>query len=430
MEKIEVLYTAFTESTGVSIDTRNIKEGNLFFALKGPQFNANEFAKIALENGASKAVVDDEKYFEDDGRFILVENSLEALQQMANHHRHQFDIPFIGITGSNGKTTSKELIHAVLEKKFKTVATSGNYNNHIGVPLTLLRVDVTTEIAVIEMGANRPGDIAELTAIAEPTHGLITNIGKAHVGTFGGFDNVIRTKSELYHHLIQTDGVVWINSQDYILSNMAKRFKKPLFYPGEGDFYHCEFISANPFIKLKNEGGSLIETSLLGKYNFENIAVALCIGKYFEIDPQLAAEAVSAYVPSNNRSQIIKKGSTTIVLDAYNANPSSMNSAIDNINGMDGDRKILILGDMNELGNDSDEEHKDLGLKVKEMGFNEVFFCGKLISPAAEAFLQAKYYETKEAMASELAKYDFKDALVLIKASRSLGLETIVDVIN
>ena len=259
---IEQLYQKYLEAGKISIDTRQITPGSVFFALKGDKFNANEFAAEALIKGARYAVVDDERFVKEE-RYILVEDSLVALQNLAKHHRSQLKIPIIGLTGSNGKTTTKELVNAVLSKKFKTFATKGNLNNHIGVPLTILSIDKSSEIAVIEMGANHLGEIALLSSIANPTHGFITNIGKAHIGTFGGFENIIRGKSELYQHLISNDGIVFINSQNPILSNMAKRFKATLLYPAVGDYYSCELIESDPFVKIKAENNEIVQTQMI-----------------------------------------------------------------------------------------------------------------------------------------------------------------------
>jgi len=268
---IENIYDKFKKSGCVSTDTRQITRGSVFFALRGDKFNGNEFAHDALEKGAAYAVIDEPGQAKND-KYIVVDDVLASLQRLARYHRDQLSIPFIGLTGSNGKTTSKELVNAVLSRKYKVLATKGNLNNHIGVPLTVLSIDSSVEIAVIEMGANHVGEIASLCAIANPTHGFITNIGKAHIGTFGGFDNIIRGKSELYQHLINHKGLVWINSKDKILSNMAKRFDNPLFYPAKGDYYHCEMVSADPFVKLRTETGEEISSNLIGSYNFDNIA--------------------------------------------------------------------------------------------------------------------------------------------------------------
>lgn len=426
---IKELYQRYKECLQVSTDTRNIEKGSMFFALKGPNFDANEFAEQALEKGANYVVVDEPEY-QINNKCILVDDTLQTLQKLANYHRKQLDIPVIGITGSNGKTTTKELMKCVLEQQYKVHATFGNLNNHIGVPLTLLGIDDSIEIAIIEMGANRLGDIAELCAIAEPTHGLITNIGRAHVGYFGGYENIIRTKSELYHYLIQNNGTVWINSQNDILKNMAKRFPEPIFYPAQGDYYHAQFIRASPYVEFKTENGDQVTTRLIGEYNFENIAAALCIGKFFEVEPSEANKAIAEYVPDNNRSQIVQKGNNTIIMDAYNANPSSMEAAIDNIAAMEGGKKVLILGDMYELGDASDEEHIKLGQLINQHHFDEVYFCGKLIKSALTSYTDGQYFEDKEELSEFISKKSYDNTLILLKASRAIGLESLLDKIN
>jgi len=423
---IQYLYQNYLKRGKVSTDTRQITPGSIFFALKGEKFNANAFADEALIKGASYVVIDEPQFAKDD-RYIVVEDVLNALQQLAKHHRDQLNIPVIGLTGSNGKTTSKELLNAVLSKKFKTFATKGNLNNHIGVPISLLSVDATVELAVIEMGANHVGEIAQLCSMANPTHGFITNIGKAHIGTFGGFDNIIRGKSELYHHLIQHDGVVFINSQNHILANMAKRFKKPLFYPGPGDYYHCELVGADPYIKIRTETGDEIQTQLIGQYNFENIAVALCIGKYFGVDAKQANKAIAEYTPANMRSQVITKGTNTILLDAYNANPSSMEAAIENIAGMNALKKILILGDMFELEEEAETEHRNLGKLIGDLGFTEVYLCGSLMRFAVKEFPRAQHFYKKEELGAFLKQNPVSQATILVKASRGIGLESVVE---
>jgi UDP-N-acetylmuramoyl-tripeptide--D-alanyl-D-alanine ligase len=423
---IKDLYKKFLESGKVSTDTRQIASGSVFFALKGDKFNANTFAAQALEKGAKFAVVD-EKAFVTDDNIILVDNVLNTLQQLARHHRDQLKIPVIGLTGSNGKTTSKELLHAVLSKKFRTFATKGNLNNHIGVPLTLLAIDKTIEVAVVEMGANHVGEISLLCSIANPSHGFITNIGRAHIGMFGGFENIIRAKSELYQHLINTNGTVFINSQNEILSNMAKRFKEPIFYPAKGNYYHGELVSADPFVKVQAENGASVQTKLIGSYNFENIMAALCIGKYFGVDANLANEAIAAYEPGNMRSQMIKKGNNTIILDAYNANPSSMQAAIENLATINADHKVLILGDMFELEEEAEKEHKLIGKLIHDKGFLEVYLCGKLFKAATSEIPAAKYFEDKGHLVEHLKSQPIHDSTILVKASRGVGLETIIE---
>ncbi len=423
---IDKLYTKFLQYGGVSTDTRKIGTGDIFFALKGPNFNSNAFADEALEKGASLAVIDDENYARDE-RYIVVEDTLAALQDLATHHRKQLHIPVIGLTGSNGKTTTKELINAVLSKKYRTLATKGNLNNHIGVPLTLLSIKPAHEIAIIEMGANHQGEIARLCEIALPDYGLITNIGKAHIEGFGGFEGVIKGKSELYQHLINHDGVVWINSNNPILSNMAKRFKTPLFYPNEGDFYHCEFREANPFIVLKAESGNIVRTQLIGGYNFENIAAALCIGKYFRVPADDAEAAIAAYNPENNRSQVIHKEGYTIIMDAYNANPSSMKSALENLLSMESKKKAVILGDMKELGDTSEEEHRNIGQWLNASGFDEIYLFGDHMKFAAEECPASHHFTDKNSLRKKIGEREFKDHILLIKGSRSMGLEDVLE---
>jgi UDP-N-acetylmuramoyl-tripeptide--D-alanyl-D-alanine ligase len=428
MTDLQRLYQIFLSSTGISTDTRQISPGSVFFALRGPKFNANEYADDALRKGAAFAVVD-EKEFVKNEKFILVDDGLQSLQQLASHHRNQLKIPLIGLTGSNGKTTSKELLSAVLRKKFKTFATKGNLNNHIGVPLSVLSIDSSYEIAVIEMGANHVGEIKALAAIANPTHGFITNIGKAHIGTFGGYENIVRGKSELFDHLIRHHGQVFINSLNPVLMNMASRFASPWFYPQPGNYYHAEFISADPYIRLKAENGAVVQTQLLGAYNFENIAAALCIGKFFGVDAARANDAIATYVPENMRSQILKKESNTIILDAYNANPSSMSAAIDNLAAMKASDKVLILGDMFELEEDADKEHRALGRLIRERGFQRVYLVGSLVKSALTELPVAKHFETKALLGEELKKNPITGATILIKASRGIGLESIVDLL-
>lgn len=427
---LDILYQLFLHSTGVSTDTRKINPGNLFFALKGPSFNANDFAAKALELGASAVVIDEAAYFvEGDERYFICEEGLATLQQLANYHRRRLDIPVIGLTGSNGKTTSKELLNAVLSKKFKTVATVGNLNNHIGVPLTLLSIDKDAEIAIVEMGANKPGDIKELCDIAEPTHGFITNIGRAHLEGMGGPEGVLRTKTELFQFLRENQGAVFINSQDPILANLAKRFGSPVLYPAKGDFCEVTFVEANPFVKFSTEGvdGEQL-TSLIGAYNFGNIAAALTIGKFFGVPMENAVKAIIDYKPANMRSQLVEKRSNLIILDAYNANPSSMEVAIRTFGQMTGKKhKMLILGDMFELGDHAEAEHRRLGEIVSEYPIDKVCFTGKLIVAALEKAPKALYFPDPFSLRNWLADSKLEDYLILIKGSRGMKLETLVD---
>lgn len=422
---VQAIYQEYKKNYKVSTDTRKITGGEVFFALKGPNFNANKMAAEALEKGAIAAVIDDPAY-KTDHRYFLVDDALTTLQELAQYHRSKLSIPIIGLTGSNGKTTTKELIYTVLSARYKVLATKGNLNNHIGVPLTLLSITPEYEMAIIEMGANHVGEIMVLSEIARPSHGMITNIGKAHLEGFGGIEGVIRGKSELYDHLIKNDGVVWINSQNHILANMAKRFKNPHFYPAEEDYYHCESLGVDPFLKIKTEENRIVETQLIGEYNFENVAAALCIAKFFEVDSVIAEKALSAYSPENNRSQIIKQDSNTIILDAYNANPSSMIEAIGNLKSMPSKHKVVILGDMNELGDDSIKEHQAIGHHLIDADFNKVFLCGKQIAVTKDIVPGSSHFNKREDLIEALKKQKFKNTLFLIKASRSIGLEEVV----
>ena len=426
MISTDQLYKKFLESSGVSTDTRKIEPNSIFFALKGENFDANNFAAAALKNGAKYTVVDNAEVVDGDA-FLLVNDVLTALQDLATLHRKELGIPIIGLTGSNGKTTTKELIREVLSTKFNVSATEGNFNNHIGVPLTLLSMTKDTELGVVEMGANHIGEIAALCEIAQPTHGLITNIGKAHLEGFGSYEGVIRAKSELYHYLIQHNGVVFINSDDAVLTNMSKRFKDPVFYNKSGDYYQCELISANPYVVYTNDGGSKVETKLIGTYNFKNIAAALCIGKYFNVDEELANSSIAKYIPENNRSQILNTETNQIILDAYNANPISMKAALDTIEVMDHKNKVVILGDMFELGDDSDLEHESIVKMVSEMELAKAIFCGKASAKASENNASINQFETKTELSEYLQNNPIKDALILIKASRGMGLETLIE---
>lgn len=425
---IQHIYEKFLECGKVSTDTRKIEAGCMFFALKGANFNANQFAGDALDKGAKYAVIDEETYRKDE-RFLLVDDVLKTLQALARHHRRQFNIPVLGINGTNGKTTTKELLHAVLGQQYKTLSTRGNLNNHIGVPLTLLELDQSYEMAVIELGANKIGDISELCHIAEPTHGLTTNIGKAHMEGFGGFEGAIRGESEQYHYLIQTGGTVFINSRNEILSNMAKRFRKPYFYPAPGDYFNCELLSADPFIIYRHEQGEEVQTQLIGAYNFENIASALCIGKFFEVPAEAANQAVSRYKPENKRSQIVNKGSNTIILDAYNANPDSMQAAIRSLEAMKATHKAVVLGDMYELGEDSPKEHRSIGELLAQCHFQHIYLCGAMMEDAYHACPQAQYFKDKKTLEAHLQSHLLSDTTILLKASRGIALETILDVL-
>ncbi|WP_337043366.1 UDP-N-acetylmuramoyl-tripeptide--D-alanyl-D-alanine ligase [Emticicia sp. 17c] len=424
---IAEIYEKFKTCTGVSTDTRQIGEGVMFFALKGDKFNANEFAQEALAKGAKYVVVDEEKYAVNDA-CILVKDVLYTLQKLANFHRQHLGIPFVGLTGSNGKTTSKELVATVLSKKYKTYYTKGNLNNHIGVPLTLLGIDNTYEIAVIEMGANHQGEIRDLCNICEPTHGFITNVGKAHLEGFGGVEGVKKGKGELYDFLAKSGGTVFVNAKNDNLTAMAstRKFRETINYLADDSVL---LLEDSPLVVFSTQtpthAPQTYTTYLPGWYNFENIAAAIAIGNFFGVPVEQASEAVSAYNPDNNRSQIIEKGTNSILLDAYNANPSSMAAAIQNfINLQTNKQKVVILGDMFELGDDAPAEHLAIGELVAKGNFDLVILAGKLMASALPPLPKAFYFPDKFSLHNWLLDKNIQNAFVLIKGSRGMGLES------
>ncbi len=426
---IEYLYSRFLLSSGVSTDTRTVSEGNLFFALKGPNFNANAYAEDAIAKGASFAVIDDAAFKKGD-RYILADDGLKALQELARFHRSRFKRNVLGLTGSNGKTTTKELINAVLSKKYITLATTGNLNNHIGVPLTILQIHPQVEIAIIEMGANKLGDIKELCDIANPNYALITNIGKAHLEGFGSIEGVLRGKSELFDHIRKEGGTVFINTRQPMLENMAKRFESAITYPEIGDTYPVAFMEANPFVAFKVGNRKPVTSQLVGSYNFDNIATALAVGQYFGVSLEQAEQAIAAYQPKNNRSQIMKLGSNTIIMDAYNANPDSMKVAIENLQAMKVEGKIALLGDMLELGADSEKEHVAIGELACSAGFSQVLLCGPRMKQAHDACQQSTYFENRDQLAAYLKTNEISNSTILVKGSRGMGLEKVVELLQ
>ena len=428
MEKIEDIYSKYQQCESVSTDTRKVNSNCLFVSLKGANFNGNQFAEKALQEGAKYVMVDEEEFAKDE-RYILVDDCLTSLQKLANHHRKQLGIPIVALTGSNGKTTTKELINAVLSAKFKTSATVGNLNNHIGVPLTLLAIKKEIEIAVVEMGANHQGEIKALCEIAEPTHGLITNIGKAHLEGFGGEEGVKKGKGEMFDYLYKTGGIVFVNTRMAALNELAERFTNAIRYPEKDSYSHAEFIEATPFVRYRDENGREITTQIIGGYNFENIATALCIGKFFGVTMEEANKAIVNYNPSNNRSQIIKKRGNTLILDAYNANPSSMKAAIENFESIKASKKAVILGDMFELGEESAIEHKKLGEQLATTNIDLIILAGKHMSEALEKIPKAYYFPDQFSLRNWLQDKGLEDYHILIKGSRGMGLEVLVDFI-
>ncbi|WP_422360806.1 UDP-N-acetylmuramoyl-tripeptide--D-alanyl-D-alanine ligase [Reichenbachiella sp.] len=418
-QTISFLYEKFLESDGVCTDTRSLQKNQIFFALKGDNFNGNAYAAKAVEDGALLAVIDEPQDVVND-KFVLVENVLESLQQLANHHRDQFDIPFLGITGSNGKTSTKELTARVMASDRKVQYTKGNLNNHIGVPLTLLSIKPDTEFAIIEMGANHIGEIAALCEMAKPTHGLITNIGTAHIGEFGGQEAIIRAKSELFDYLRKTEGTPFINIDDRVLKNMSKRFPDAITYPNN----LCSLKSATPFVHYMDEHGETHATEMIGAYNFSNIAAAVTVGNYFEVEEPY--RAIDGYMPDNNRSQLIELNSNTVVLDAYNANPDSIRVALDNLAVIDSDQKVAILGDMKELGEYSIEEHRKIIEYAETLALNEVYLVGNDFKKAHN-YSNSKVFEKIDELISLLQKNPLSAATVLIKGSRGMRMEQLTE---
>ncbi len=455
MTSTEHIYTLFIQHPLISTDTRKILPGSLFFALKGEKFDANTFARQAIEAGAAYAIIDNAAFHINE-KYILVDDVLTALQDLARHHRSQLSIPVIGLTGTNGKTTTKELINSVLSQHYKTQATQGNLNNHIGVPLTILTIDSAHEMAVIEMGANHQKEIELLCGIAQPTHGLITNVGKAHLEGFGGVEGVKKGKGELYDYLGKSEslevgeseskkanGVAFINSDSAVLLEMeqARGLKSVVFYgTGSADnLVTGQLIENSPLLTLEwennNSGKSYqVKTQLTGAYNLDNILAAICIGVYFGLSDDEINKGIESYQPKNNRSQIVQTETNTLICDYYNANPSSMFVAIENIGKISAKRKVLILGDMFEMGDESAAEHAAVIKKAMETPVDERIFIGKDFFKAESTMdygrwtMDSKpiFYETAEDAIKGLKANPVKNSTILIKGSRGMALERLV----
>ncbi len=423
---LKQLHQLFLQHPKVCTDTRKIAPNCLFFALKGPNFNGNAFAQDALDKGAAYAIID-EKEFEVSDKHLLVSDVLKTLQELSTHHRKHSNAKIISLTGSNGKTTTKELIFAVLSKKYKTIATQGNLNNHIGVPLTLLSIEEDTEIAVVEMGANHQKEIAFLSAMAQPDFGYITNFGKAHLEGFGGVEGVIKGKSELYDHLIAHDKHVFLNADDPIqIQKLASYVKKMGYSSTKTDYYNITLKESNPYVILEVEGME-ISTQLIGAYNFTNCCAAIIMGKYFNVPLQDVKTALESYFPENNRSQIMEKNGVQIILDAYNANPTSMAMALQNFKRMKTADSFLILGDMFELGEASAEEHQVIADLIKDLGFENVALVGEHFYKSQTSFQQFQGFED---LKKHLESHPIKKGNLLIKGSRGMALERVLSFIG
>jgi len=419
---IEQLYQIYKLHPSVQTDTRKLRKGDIFFALKGPNFNANDFALKALEQGAAYAVID-EMIDSKDERLIKVDDALDTLQQLAKHHRQQFNFPFIAITGSNGKTTTKELVHAVLSSRFKTYTTQGNLNNHIGVPLTILSVQQDADFAVIEMGANHQKEIESYCAYTLPSHGIITNCGKAHLEGFGGMEGVRKGKGELFDFLRANKGVAFVDNDYDYLNSMSKGIHSIYTYGTTNADIIGHVKKSAPFVEIfisKGINMGSVQTQLVGDYNLPNILCAIAVGKYFNVPEEKIKAAIENYVPSNSRSQMIDRSSNKIILDAYNANPSSMKLAIENFAKLPAENKILLLGAMMELGEDSIKEHEALIELIRQYPWKQVVLVGGDFKKIKHPFI---YFDQSTQAKQWLLQQHFENAYFLVKGSRSMQME-------
>ncbi|MDP3436303.1 MAG: UDP-N-acetylmuramoyl-tripeptide--D-alanyl-D-alanine ligase [Bacteroidales bacterium] len=433
--ELSQIYELYLNSAGVSTDSRIIAKGSIFFALKGENFNGNDFALKSLEDGASYAVVDEDTG-SDDPRVIYTHNVLETLQMLAAHHRRILEIPVVALTGSNGKTTTKELITSVLSTKYQVSSTTGNLNNHIGVPLTILKMDTSTQVAVIEMGASAPGEIELLASIAQPNIGLITNVGKAHLLGFGSFEGVKKTKGELYDYLDKSYGTALYNSDNPHLREMVASRVRLMAIPygvSEQRVTICEPTAENPYLKMVLDSSREIKTKLIGGYNADNILAALAVGEFMGTDPELSAQAIESYTPSNNRSQLIKGKYNTLIVDAYNANPTSMRASLENFRAMRCENTGLIIGDMLELGEDSQKEHKGILEYIKEINPGLLFFVGNEFAQAAACdnyfTSKALFFKDSYELRAHLERETPLNTTILIKGSRGTRLERVLEML-
>jgi len=420
--EIKDIHRRFLECKSVSIDTRKIESNSMFVAIKGERFDANTFAKEALEKGASYVIIDNKDYHIDE-RTILTEDSLETLQELAKFHREYLKLPIIALTGSNGKTTTKELINVVLSKRYEVKATVGNLNNHIGVPLTLLSFNGGTEIGIVEMGANHQKEIEFLCTIAKPDFGYITNFGKAHLEGFGGFEGVIKGKSEMYAYLSENKKIAFVNLDDTLQVEKTEGIERYTFgHKNSNTNVVIDAIKADPFVSIKTQGVE-ITSQLIGIYNANNINAAVTIGTYFKVEMNDIKEAIENYTPENNRSQLLKKNTNDIILDAYNANPSSMTVALENFMQLEIPKKVAILGDMFELGTESLDEHKNIVNLVLKDENTQFYFIGKDFYANSIEKGNILFFETFDGLANELKEHKITDATILIKGSRGMALE-------
>ena len=425
MSTIEQIYEFYQKAYTVTTDSRTITPGCVFVALKGEHFDGNDFALKVAEDGVAACVIADRQDLPKRDGLFVVEDSLKALQELAKYHREKLGLPVIGITGTNGKTTTKELVSAVLAKKYNIIFTQGNFNNQLGVPLTLLRIKPGTEMAVVEMGASHPGDINELTDLGEPNFGMITNIGRAHLRDFGGYEGVIKTKNEMYQYIGAHNGLLFVNKDNELLMDLANNINKVTYGTGNDTDIQGKMLSANPYLSVEWNGYK-IDTQLVGDYNFENVMAAICIGTYFKVAANDIVEALSSYCPTNNRSQVIETGKNRVIMDAYNANPTSMSHAIRNFRNICKDDNLLILGDMRELGEESEQEHKTIIELIKELGFKKVYLVGSEFSKCSENSEYSTFKNVEE-LAQYLQQHPVSGFDILVKGSNSVHLNKIID---
>ncbi len=421
---IQEIHTIFLESSGISTDTRTLSSNQLYVALSGDNFNGNTFAQKSIEQGAYKAIIDDKDYA--GPHTILVENTLTTLQQLASYHRTYLNIPIIALTGSNGKTTTKELINVVLSQKYKTTATYGNLNNHIGVPLTLLSMTRNTEIGIVEMGANHQKEIEELCRIAQPNYGLITNFGKAHLEGFGGIEGVIKGKSELYTYLKENNGIAFINDLDTIQMVQSQEIESRKTLGSENSDYPITLESASPTVQIRYKN-THISTQLIGAYNFSNTAIAVAIGAYFKLPIPSIKKGLESYLPENNRSQLIHKGSQTIILDAYNANPTSMEAALRNLKLQKTKHSIAFIGDMFEVGETAQQEHQEILILAQKLGITKVFAIGPSFGLSKPLDSSQQVYKSYDHFVNRPKISIPENSTILIKGSRGMKMERIIE---
>ncbi|MBO7287443.1 MAG: UDP-N-acetylmuramoyl-tripeptide--D-alanyl-D-alanine ligase [Bacteroidales bacterium] len=425
MKIIEKIYQLYSEKYIVTTDSRKVEPGCVFVALKGEHFDGNDFAYQVANDNIAACVIADRKDLPHHERLFIVDDSLTTLQELAKLHREKCNTPIIGITGTNGKTTTKELVASVLSQKYNIIYTQGNFNNHLGVPLTLLQIKPDTEIAVVEMGANHPKEIELLCSLAQPNFGIITNIGKAHIEGFGSFEGVVKTKNELYDYLRNTNGKVFLNNDNHLLKELAQNLTNVKYGKDDNADYHASILSSNPYLSI-SWNNNTINTKLVGEYNFENVMAAITVGCYFNVDQKLIIKALESYHPTNNRSQFIKTEKNEVVMDAYNANPVSMSNSVKNFRNISDDNHLLILGDMKELGNESLNEHQEIINLIKELKFNNVILVGSEFNKINHDFVS---FLNVDELIRHINQNEISGMKILVKGSNSIHLEKIINLL-